>query len=88
MTRIEGTDWQRLFKALVDEADPTPMKQKVVDLETALVLRGQELESSSEGEAERKALEDAILVLLRIKAEKVGFPRDPKVPGEAGKTQE
>lgn len=68
MKRIDGRDWQRLFKVLLDEAEPTATKKEVADLERALVLRGQELESTPMGDVERKAFEDAIMVLIRIKS--------------------
>jgi hypothetical protein len=67
MKRIDGADWQRLFKVLLDDAEPTGTNKKVADLERALVLRGQKLESTPMGDVERKAFEDAIVVLIRIK---------------------
>lgn len=63
MKRIEGTDWQWLLKALVDEASPIALNEKVANLQTALFLRGQELDLSPE---EREAMDDAFVILLKI----------------------
>lgn len=68
MKAIEGSDWRRILQALVDETDPSAAKEKVANLETALFLRGQELDLSPEAEVERKAMDDAIVILLKIKA--------------------
>jgi hypothetical protein len=73
-----NTVWRHLLQEMLTETDPTALRQKASDLETALYLRGQELRWSPEGEPERKALADAGHALLQVMTEKLGFPLDAK----------
>lgn len=71
-------DWRHLLQEMLAETDPTALREKANDLETALYFRGQELQSNPEAEAERKALADASQTLLKVRREKLGYPLDAK----------
>jgi hypothetical protein len=79
MDESSSADWQKLLQQLLAETDKAKLKETADELEAALFVRSQALQSSPDGHAERKAIQDATNVLLKARAEKLGFPIDPKL---------
>jgi hypothetical protein len=79
MQHVNGADWKRLLEEVMAETDKAKLKQKTDDLEAAIFLRCQELEHSADGHAEKTAIKDATLSLLKVRVEKLGFPLDPEI---------
>jgi hypothetical protein len=71
---IEYPHWQREFEAALREGDPESLRQRVDAAEAALFLRSQALVGSTQGQAERQAISDAIRTLRAIQKEKLGYP--------------
>lgn len=70
----EGLSWQELLAQATTETDTQKLRDTVVALESAIFFRCQELTQSAPDIAERTAIEEASLVLFKIKVEKLGFP--------------
>jgi hypothetical protein len=73
-TNLRFPDWQIAYQAALLEVDPQKLPERVKAAEAAIFLRQQALDHSSDGHAEREAIEDAIHALLFIKHEKLGYP--------------
>lgn len=67
-------DWQLEYQAAILEAEPQKLAERVKAAEAAIFLRQQAMVHSSDGHAERQAIEDAIRALRFIQAEKLGYP--------------
>jgi hypothetical protein len=67
-------DWQKPFHEALVEPEPDKLKGKVAEAEAAIFLRFQELAQSSNGAAEKQALQDASQLLLSLKREVLKFP--------------
>jgi hypothetical protein len=83
MTEGESSkNWKELLDEVMAETDKEKLEGLAQQLENALFLRSQELETGSGStEVEREAIKVAIDKLLRVKVEKLGFPMDPKLLG-------
>jgi hypothetical protein len=66
--------WQLEYQAALLEVDPQKLRERVKAAEAAIFLRQQALGYSSDGHAERQAIEDAMRALRFIKTEKLGYP--------------
>ena len=66
--------WAFLFQDFISERDPIKLKARLDSLEGAMHDRLQELNGTSDGHAERAAIQSAAAKLLEIKTEKLGFP--------------
>ncbi len=73
--------WQRLLQELLLETNSAALEKKALQLEDALFVRGQQLDDSAAGEAERIALKEAARQLLMVRVEKLGFPLDRSLLG-------
>jgi hypothetical protein len=73
-SNLRFPDWQLEYQAALLEVDPKKLSERVKAAETAIFVRQQALIHSSDGHAERQAIEDAMRVLLLIQIEKLGFP--------------
>ncbi len=73
-----AADWRRLLDECLAENDKNSLHQKANALEEALFVRLQELSSDESAETEKSAMKEATWKLLRIRAEKLGFPMDRK----------
>ena len=71
---LKFPDWQREFEAALLEVDPQKLSERVKAAEAAIFLRQQALVYSSDGHAERQAIEDAMRALRFIQTEKLGYP--------------
>lgn len=66
--------WQREFDAAILEGDPKTLRQRVDAAEAALFLRLQALAGNAEGQAEQRAIADAMRTLRAIQKEKLAYP--------------
>ena len=82
----DSARWQQLLQELLAETDKAELKVKADQLEGALFVRTQALESSSDGHAERKAIQDATKILLKTRVEQLGFPFDLDLLRDMGKS--
>ena len=71
---VKYPHWQREFEAAIREGDPQSLRQRVDAAEAALFLRAQALAGSAQGDAERRAISDAMVTLRGIQREKLGYP--------------
>jgi hypothetical protein len=76
----ESRDWKQLLDEIMSETDKKTIEKKTFELETALVLRSQQIHSDGGTAAERTAIKDATNKLLRVKVEKLGYPIRPEIP--------
>ncbi len=87
----KGAEWQRLLEQVVAETDKEKLALLANELESAIFFRCQELECGDDADAERQAIKEATMTLLKIRVDKLGFPLDPKILSCAtrgGKLQE
>jgi hypothetical protein len=69
-----GAAWQEYYQAALLELDPEKLPQRVEAAETTIFKRLQDLAYSSNGHAERQAIEDALASLRVLKKEELAFP--------------
>src|ERR1700726_1953253 len=69
MTLQWNLEWQRLYVEALLETDPVNMTGKVAAAEVAILSRVEVLCTSSDGQEEWQAMEDAIRGLLELKRE-------------------
>jgi hypothetical protein len=75
--------WEKPYRdALKNQDDRGGLPGKVAAAETAIFGRLQELRSTSDGSAERLAIEEAASVLLVLKSVKLNYP-DPRAAGSS-----
>ena len=67
--------WQELYAAAAVETDREKLSELVNFVEEALMLRSQELAGTSDHQDERSQMNAAARKLLRIKTEKLGWPK-------------
>jgi hypothetical protein len=67
-------EWQVAYQAALLEVDPQKLPERVKAAEAAIFLRQQALANSSDGHAERQAVEDAMHALRFLQTEKLGYP--------------
>lgn len=67
-------EWQRPLQEALLELDPETLKQKVVEAETAIFERLQELSSDHDSSEERQELLDATNTLRVLKKESLKYP--------------
>jgi hypothetical protein len=72
--KILYPEWQQEYLAALLELDPAKLLQRLTEAETAIFGRLQELSLSSNNQAERQAIEDALASLRMLKQEKLAFP--------------
>ena len=66
-------EWQVAYQAALLEVDPQKLPERVKAAEAAIFLRQQALANSSDGHAERQAIEDAVAGLRILKRDSLGF---------------
>jgi len=66
--------WQHEYQAAVLELDRKKLAERVAASETAIFNRLQVISQSSDHQAERQAIEDALAALRVLKRENLGFP--------------
>jgi hypothetical protein len=67
-------EWQVAYQAALLEVDPQKLSERIKAAEAAIFLRQQALANSSDGHAERQAIEDAMHAIRFLQTEKLGYP--------------
>jgi hypothetical protein len=67
-------EWQTDYQSALLELDPEKLPKRLEAAETAIFNRLQTISKSSDSEAERHAIEDAVASLRVLKRETLGFP--------------
>jgi len=79
MTLQWESEWQRLYVDALLETDPLKLVGRVATAEKAILMRVEELCTSSDGAVEWQALEDAITGMSMLKREILNFPIGTKI---------
>jgi hypothetical protein len=66
--------WQNEYAAALVELDREKLPQRLAASEAAIYKRLQAISQSSDHQAERQAIEDALAALRVLKRENLGFP--------------
>ena len=74
MPKLRFPKWQEPYQDALLELDTEKLNQRILDAETAIFLRLQELTPDSDHHEERSAICDAISGLRVLKTEKLRFP--------------
>jgi len=72
--QIPYPEWQNEYQAALVELDRKKLPQAVAASETAIFNRLQVISQSSDHQAERQAIEDALTALRFLKRDNLGFP--------------
>jgi hypothetical protein len=72
--KIAYPEWQNEHQAALVELDREKLPERVAASETAIFNRLQAISESSDHQAERQAIEDALTALRVLKRESLGFP--------------
>ena len=73
-SKILYPEWQGEYRAALLELDPKRLFERVTAAETAIFNRLQAMSHTSDGHAERQAIEDALASLRVLKRDNLGFP--------------
>jgi hypothetical protein len=79
MTLQREPEWHRLYVSALSETDPVKLVGRVAAAEKAILLRVEELCTSSDGAVEWQALEEAIKGMSVLKREMLKYPIGTKV---------
>jgi len=71
---IQYPEWQQQYYAALVEFAPQKLLELVTSAETAISKRLQSMSASTDNEAERQAIEDALDGLRSLRREDLGFP--------------
>jgi hypothetical protein len=72
--KIPYPEWQTEYQSALVELDREKLAKRVEASETAIFNRLQAISESSDHQAERQAIEDALTALRVLKRESLGFP--------------
>ena len=72
--KIPYPDWQNEYQAALVELDRKKLPERVAASETTIFNRLQVISQSSDHQAERQAIEDALTALRFLKRDILGFP--------------
>ena len=67
-------EWPIKYQEALLETDREKLSERVAEAEAAIFERLQQLSQSQDGQAERKAIQDAINALRFIKRDRLAFP--------------
>jgi hypothetical protein len=67
-------EWQNEYAAALVELDREKLSERVAASEAAIFNRLQAISQSSDHQAERQAIEDALTALRVLKRDELGFP--------------
>jgi hypothetical protein len=73
-SKILYPEWQAEYQAALLELDPKTLFERVTAAETSIFNRLQAMSHTSDGHAERQAIEDALASLRVLKRDNLGFP--------------
>jgi hypothetical protein len=71
---ISYPEWQPQYQTALLEIDREKLPERVAAAETAIYQRLQAISQSSDYQAERQAIEDALSSLRVLKRDSLGFP--------------
>jgi len=71
---LPHADWHVPLREAQAETDPRRIHEKVMEAESVIFKRSQELANASDGHAERVAIKQGLDELLRIKTETLNWP--------------
>ena len=74
MDAMRYPEWQGPLQEALLEIDREKLQSKMMKAEEAIFERLQQLAGTSDSEAERQAIEDAISALRVLKTEKLNYP--------------
>ena len=74
MNDLKYPEWQSPFQEALLEVDREKLQSKMMKAQEAIFQRMQQLAGSSDSEAERQAIADAIASLRVLKTEKLNYP--------------
>ena len=74
MDAMRYPEWQGPFQEALLEIDREKLQSKMMKAEEAIFERLQQLAGTSDSEAERQAIGDAISALKILKTEKLNYP--------------
>ena len=74
MDAMRYPEWQGPLQEALLEVDREKLQSKMMKAEEAIFQRLQQLAGTSDSEAERQAIEDAISALRVLKTEKLNYP--------------
>jgi len=74
MDAMRYPEWQGPFQEALLEIVREKLQSKMMKAEEAIFQRMQQLAGTSDSEAERQAIEDAISALRVLKTEKLNYP--------------
>jgi hypothetical protein len=66
--------WRDTYRRALNEQNPAKLANVVIEAETAIFMRFQELAGSPDHHAERVEMQTAARDLLAIKIQKLGYP--------------
>jgi hypothetical protein len=72
--KIPYPEWQNEYQVALVELDREKLPERVEASETAIFNRLQVISQSSDHQAERQTIEDALTALRFLKRENLGFP--------------
>jgi len=72
--QIPHPEWQNEYQSALVELDREKLPERVAASETAIFNRLQVISQSSDHQAERQAIEDALTALRFLKRDNLGFP--------------
>ncbi len=72
--KISYPEWQQQYQTALLEPDHEKLLERVAAAETAIYQRLQAISQSSDYQAERQAIEDAVASLRVLKRDSLGFP--------------
>jgi hypothetical protein len=67
-------EWPLKYREALLETDHEKLSERIADAEAAIFDRLQQLSQSQDGQAERKAIQDAVNALRLIKRDRLAFP--------------
>ncbi len=74
MNHLKYPEWQKPYEQALLEVDREKLKQKLLKAESAIFLRLQQLVNSSDGHAERQAIDDALSGIRVLKTQQLDYP--------------
>jgi hypothetical protein len=71
---LKYPEWQEPLREALLELDKNKLKQRVAAAETAIFNKLQAISRSTDDQAERQAIDDALQTLRVLKRDNLGFP--------------
>ena len=78
MSDMQYPEWQKAYTEALWEVDLEKLPARILDAETAILMRVKALQTSSDGHSERVAIADALRGLLVLQTTKLHYPAREK----------